>query len=201
MGLTLLLLCGCQSDEERCNEARVAAHDGLAGYATELDAEAAAADEAFNAANVPAQAEFLRARRAAWEACRSEVTQRFRTQHGFLYTVNSAIDYSLGRNPRFDDQEVDTLRGVPQPIKARLREALQRARAVREQAIGEVRATRDAARQRARLAHDAAKAASGGAIAARDTARAALEEGEGAAAEAARASTEVAWEACREVDP
>lgn len=206
---------GCESDQEKCNAARVRAHDAWTAYATLAQGEAERTAQAFNSAEAPARTARDQACVAAWNAYSTELAQRDgeSLRHGGLgLAIGVLVVAHLERSttpcedPRPAETQAQETRAVnageiPQALIRTRSDALRRAQADYEQAVGSLRQRRDRAATLALAAATARDQATERAIPARDAFRAVPEDAEHPERQAAWEASEAAWEACQNVDP
>lgn len=210
------LLIGCESAEERCNAARVSAHDAWSRYTALVQGDAAAASAAYTAAEPGARIVRDEACRAAWsqymsdlmEAHAAATDEAARLQ--FL-VAGAGVMSAMNADTPCADTRSETARGtegrfvaaggVGAGLVARRTTAMTSATATYEAlAVPLLLARRDETAARASSAARAQSLATGPAIAARDAYLAVPEDPRPERA-AAWAASEASWEACQAVDP
>lgn len=198
--LAVGLIGGCQSAEEECNEARVAAHDAWSQYIV------VAAREVEEAQAREAEHDPLAIQAAAERSARAEFREHVQALNIDLAT-DDADDPLAGLDvpDALPSDDVLRARGVPEHLFQQRDRALAAARQAHRDALeAQVRESGRAAvaedrLQRARQALDAAR---GPAIAARDAYRDVPTGDEvPPELEAAIAASNTSWDACQSVDP
>jgi hypothetical protein len=218
--LAQVLVFGCESAEERCNTARVAAHDAWAAYVTVIDAAASATDsrrESAIAAAAPVRdAECT----AAWMAYTDELgatddAGAFR--HGVVGFAVAAIAITqaaaaerahsstcalqLSTSALRQETEGVASGAIPSALVDARTARIASAVAAYHAAVDDAEAAATRTVELRRTAHAALNAATGSAIAARDAARAVPDDIEHAQRAHAHDLAGASWEACQRVDP